>query len=67
MNFDAKTLLTTPPMTVDTLAAKLATFSAMGMGAAEVRMPDGQPIAAVELVAAGEVPAHFVFRPKALS
>jgi hypothetical protein len=64
MTFDPKSLLTEPPMTVDGLAAKLAKIKAMGMGGAPVVLPDGRAINAVELVAQGEKPAHFVVKGK---
>lgn len=74
MTFDPKTLLKSPmppaqpappkPMTIDDLAAKLAQISAIGMGGALVALPDGHPVMAVDLVAHGEVPAHFVLRGK---
>ena len=64
MTFDPKSLLA-PPMTVDGLADKLAKIRALGMGGAQVHLPDGQAINAVELVAHGEKPAHFVVRGKA--
>jgi hypothetical protein len=64
MTFDPKSLLTDPPMTVDGLADKLAKIKAMGLGGAQVHLPDGQAISAVELVAHGERPAHFVVKGK---
>jgi hypothetical protein len=64
MTFDPKSLLTAPPMTVDGLADKLAKIKAMGLGGAQVHLPDGQAINAVELVAHGEKPAHFVVKGK---
>jgi hypothetical protein len=64
MTFDPKSLLTEPPMTVDGLAAKLAKIKALGMGGAQVLLPDGQAVNAVELVAHGEKPAHFVVKSK---
>lgn len=70
MTFDPKSLLTRPgppaapappkPMTVDDLAAKLAQISAVGMGGALIALPDGLPVTAVDLVAHGETPAHFI-------
>ncbi|MCY0910846.1 hypothetical protein [Massilia antarctica] len=70
MTFDPKSLLKSPtpsappappkPMTIDDLAAKLAKISALGMGGTLVALPDGLPVTAVDLVAHGEVPAHFV-------
>jgi hypothetical protein len=62
MTFNAKTLLTDPPMTIDGLAARLAKIKAMGLGGAPVHLPDGQAVSDVELVAHGEKPAHFVVR-----
>lgn len=74
MTFDPKSLLKSPvppappappkAMTIDDLAAKLAQISAIGMGGALVALPDGMPVTAVDLVAHGEVPAHFVIRHK---
>lgn len=64
MTFDPKSLLTAPPMTVDDLATKLARIKALGLGGAQVKLPDGQAVADVELVARGEEPAHFVIRSK---
>lgn len=70
MTFDPKSLLTAPPapppkpMTVDDLARKFAQISAAGMGQAPVALPDGGAVNTVELVAGGEVPAHFVLRHK---
>jgi hypothetical protein len=62
MTFDPKSLLIAPALTVDGLAVELAKASAAGMGGAPVKLPDGQDACKVELVAAGEVPAHFVVR-----
>jgi hypothetical protein len=62
MTFNPKDLLTAPPLTVDELAAKLGRIKALGMGGAQVKLPDGQAVADVELVAQGEVPAHFVIK-----
>lgn len=72
MTFDPKSLLKSPtppappappnPMTIDDLAAKLAEISAIGMGGALVVLPDGHPAIAVDLVAQGDVPAHFMIR-----
>lgn len=69
MTSDAKSLLTGPPpsppdLTVDGLAAALAKLSAMGMGGAGVHLPGGLAVNAVDLVAHGEIPAHFVVRHK---
>jgi hypothetical protein len=64
MTFDSKSLLTEPAMTVDGLADRLAKIKALGLGGAQVHLPDGQAINAVELVAQGEKPAHFVVRGK---
>jgi hypothetical protein len=64
MTFDPKSLLSPPALTVDDLAAELAKVSAAGMGGAAVKLPDGQEIGKVELVATGDVPAHFVIKPK---
>jgi hypothetical protein len=64
MIFDPKSLLTAPSLTVDDLAAELAKASAAGMGGASVKLPDGRGVSKVELVATGEVPAHFVIKPK---
>jgi hypothetical protein len=64
MTFDPKSLLSAPALTVDSLAAELAKASAAGMGGAPVKLPDGQDVGKVELVAAGEVPAHFVVKGK---
>ncbi|WP_164557796.1 hypothetical protein HF313_16315 [Massilia atriviolacea] len=47
-------------MAIDDLAAALAKISAIGMGGAPVALPDGRAVMAVDLVAHGEVPAHFV-------
>lgn len=63
MTFDAKSLLTAPPMTIDALAEKLARIKALGMGAAPVVLEGGH-IGEVDLVAHGEKPAHFVVRSK---
>jgi hypothetical protein len=65
MTFDAKSLLTDPPMTVDALADKLAKIRAMGMGGAPVVLADGRAVGSVDLVAHGEKPAHFVVKGKA--
>jgi hypothetical protein len=62
MTFDPQDLLTAPPLTVDELAAKLARIKALGMGGVQIRLPDGQAVTDVELVAQGEVPAHFVVK-----
>lgn len=66
MTFDPKSLLSAPlpTLTVDSLAAALAKLSALGMGGAPVALPDGQGINAMDLVAHGETPAHFVVRHK---
>ena len=64
MTFDAKSLLTAPPLTVDALAERLAKIKALGMGGAQVALPDGSAVESVELVAHGEKPAHFVLRGK---
>ncbi|HEX8610148.1 MAG TPA: hypothetical protein VF800_02575 [Telluria sp.] len=71
MTFDPKSLLKSPtplappkPMTIDDLAAKLAQISAIGMGGALVALPDGRAVTVVDLVAHGEVPAHFVVTHK---
>ncbi|HEX5126499.1 MAG TPA: hypothetical protein VFW00_07140 [Rhodocyclaceae bacterium] len=63
MTFDAKSLLTAPPMTVDALAERLAKIKMLGMGGAPVVLEGGE-IGAIDLVAHGEKPAHFVVRPK---
>jgi hypothetical protein len=54
--------LDTDPLTVEELAEKLMRIKALGMGSAQVRLPDGSAVTDVELVAAGEKPAHFVVR-----
>jgi hypothetical protein len=64
MTFDPKSLLTPPGLTVDGLAAELKKIAAVGLGGALVKLPDGQEITAVELVAQGEAPAHFKIKPK---
>jgi hypothetical protein len=67
MTFDPKSLLQAPPpadLTVDSLAAALAKLQALGMGGAGVRLPDGQGINALNLVAHGAEPAHFVLTRK---
>jgi hypothetical protein len=62
MTFDPKSLLTAPliDLTVDGLAAALATLQAAGMGGAGVKLPDGAPARKLMLVAHGEQAAHFV-------
>jgi len=64
MTFDPKSLLEPPGLTVDALAAELKKISAIGLGGALVKLPDGQEIDALRLQASGEVPAHFVIKPK---
>lgn len=73
MSFDAKSLLQpaempkpapAEPMTVDALAAKFAKISAAGLGKTFVKLPTGELINAVDLVAQGETPAHFVVKHK---
>lgn len=64
MTFDAKSLLTAPPMTINELAEKLAKIKALGMGGAHVVLADGKAVGSVDLVALGEKPAHFVVRGK---
>jgi hypothetical protein len=64
VTFDAKSLLTAPGLTVDALAAKLARLKSLGMGNADVKLPDGRAITDLDLVAQGETPAHFVLKPK---
>lgn len=64
MIFDPKSLLTGPPLTVDDLADRLARIKAIGLGGAQVKLPDGQAVTDVELVAHGEEAAHFVLRGK---
>lgn len=64
MSFEPKTLLNEPPLSVDELAAKLAKIKALGMGGAQVKLPDGKSVTDVELVSQGEKPAHFVVRSK---
>jgi hypothetical protein len=64
MTFNPKSLLTSPPMTVADIAAWAAKTTAMGLGGAQVHLPDGQAVNAVELVAQGERPAHFVVTHK---
>jgi hypothetical protein len=64
MTSDPKSLLNEPPLSVDDLAAKLAKIKALGMGGAQVKLPDGRAVTDVELVAQGEKPAHFVVRGK---
>jgi|GEM_PF-3445852 len=63
MNFNAKSLLTAPPMTIDALAERLAKIKAMGMGGAPVVLEGGE-IGQIDLVAHGEKPAHFVVRAR---
>lgn len=63
MSFDPKSLLA-PPLTVDELAAKLMKIKALGMGSTQVKLPDGQAVTDVKLVAQGEKPAHFVVKGK---
>lgn len=63
MSFDAKSLLTAPlppDLTVDALVEALAKLQSMGMGSAEVKLPDGAPIRKINLVARGEQAAHFI-------
>jgi hypothetical protein len=65
MTFDAKSLLNAPlplDLTVDRLAAALAQLQLMGLGGAQVRLPDGASIRKVELVAHGEEPAHLILK-----
>lgn len=62
MTFDPKSLLTGQPLTVDDLAARLTRIKALGLGAAQVKLPDGQAVTDVELVARGEDAAHFVVK-----
>jgi hypothetical protein len=64
MTFDPKSLLGPPALTVDALAAELKRLSAIGMGGTLVKLPDGREIEALRLQASGEVPAHFVIKPK---
>lgn len=70
MTFDPKSFLRPAPaiplkpMTIDDMAAKLAKISAAGLGGAMVELPDGAPVNAIDLVAQGVVPAHFVVRHK---
>jgi len=64
MTFDPQTLLQAPPLTVDSLAARLAQLSAMGLGDASVTLQGGRSINAVDLVAQGDVPAHVVLIQK---
>lgn len=67
MSFDAKSLLTEPlppDLTVDGLAVALAQLQKMGMGGAGLKLPDGQAINQVELVAHGVASAHFVLKRK---
>jgi hypothetical protein len=62
MTFDPKSLLTAPPMTVRSLADDLRRLIEIGMGDTPVMMPDGSALNILDLVAIGEVPAHFVLR-----
>ena len=64
MTFNANSLLTAPPMTVDDLAERLAKIKALGMGGAQVALPDGSAVESIDLVAHGEKPAHFVLSGK---
>jgi hypothetical protein len=66
MTFDAKSLLTAPlvDLTVDGLAAALKHLQDMGLGSANIKMPDETPLGSLELVARGIEPAHFVLRRK---
>jgi hypothetical protein len=64
VTFDSKSLLTSPGLTVDGLAAELKKIAAVGLGGALVKLPDGREIQALRLQAAGEEAAHFVIKPK---
>ncbi|MBV6321911.1 hypothetical protein [Duganella violaceipulchra] len=68
MTFDAKTLLAAPlvDLTVDGLAAALATLQAAGFGGAGVKLPGGAPVRKLNLAAHGEQAAHFVLTDGAL-
>lgn len=65
MTFDAKSLLTAPlppDLTVDRLAVAIKHLQALGLGAANIKMPDGKALGSIELIARGEEPAHLVLR-----
>jgi hypothetical protein len=65
MTFDAKSLLTAPlppDLTVDGLATALAQLQAAGFGGASIRLAEGTAINALDLVARGAEPAHFVLK-----
>lgn len=67
MTFDPQSLLKAPPppnLTVDGLITALKKLQSMGMGGAGVRLPTGEPINAVDLVAQDIELAHFVVMRK---